>query len=175
MKHKKLTLLLLTACFFRLPGLAQGSYFQQEVRYTIDVTLNDPAHTLDGFARIRYVNHSPDTLHYIWFHCWPNAYKNDRTAFSEQLLDNGRTDFYFGNKQQRGYINRLAFRVDGEDARMEDHPQYIDIIRVDLPKPLAPANEITLSTPFHVQLPHGYQVAYWYPQPAVYDNHGWHP
>src|ERR1700743_1291840 len=156
MEHKKLTLLLLIVCLFRLPGLSQtqSSYFQQEVHYTIDVTLNDPAHTLDGFARIRYINHSPDTLRFIWFHCWPNAYKNDRTAFSEQLLDNGRTDFYFSDKQQRGYINRLEFRVDGEDARIEDHPQYIDIIRVVLPKPLPPGGQTTLTTPFHVQLPH---------------------
>lgn len=214
MEHKKLTLLLLIVCLFRLPGFAQDSYFQQEVHYTIDVTLNDPAHTLDGFARIRYTNRSPDTLHYIWFHCWPNAYKNDRTAFSEQLLDNGRTDFYFSDKQQRGYINRLEFRVDGEEARMEDHPQYIDIIRVILPKPLLPGGEITLTTPFHVQLPFlfsrsgwvaspdqtpnvvlrrnhqmsglrprpyepsaksSYQLTQWYPKPAVYDNHGWHP
>ena len=185
MEHKRLTLLLLIACLFQLPGLAQGSYFQQEVNYTIDVTLHDPRHTLDGFIKYQYHNNSPDTLRYIWFHCWPNAYKNDRTAFSEQLLGNGRTDFYFADKQDRGYINRLEFRVDGEEARMEDHPQYIDIIRVDLPKPLPPGGQITLTTPFHVQLPRlfsrsgytksSYQLTQWYPKPAVYDNHGWHP
>src|SRR5215469_14078790 len=153
MEHKKLIVLLLIVCFFRLPGLAQDRYFQQEVHYTIDVTLNDPVHTLDGFARIRYINHSPDTLHYIWFHCWPNAYKNDRTAFSEQLLQNGRTDFYFSSEEQRGYINRLDFRVDGIEARMEDHPQYIDIIKIILPKPLPPGGQVTLTTPFHVKLP----------------------
>ena len=191
MEHKKLIVLLLIVCFFRLPGLAQDSYFQQEVHYTIDVTLRDPAHTLDGFARIRYINHSPDTLHYIWFHCWPNAYKNDRTAFSEQLLDNGRTDFYFSDKQDRGYINRLEFRVDGQEARVDDHPQYIDVIRVVLPRPLPPGGETTITTPFHVQLPHlfsrsgyvgsplasapSYQITQWYPKPAVYDKQGWHP
>ncbi|HEV2481630.1 MAG TPA: M1 family metallopeptidase [Puia sp.] len=183
--HKKLTVLLLIVCSFRLPGLAQDHYFQQEVHYVLDVTLNDSAHTLDAFARIRYINHSPDTLHYIWFHCWPNAYKNDRTAFSEQLLGNGRTDFYFSDKQARGYINRLEFRVDGQEARVEDHPQYIDIIRVVLPGPLPPGGETTITTPFHVQLPHlfsrsgytrsSYQITQWYPKPAVYDNHGWHP
>lgn len=191
MEHKKLIVLLLIVCLFRLPGLAQDHYFQQEVHYTIDVTLGDPAHTLDGSARIRYINHSPDTLHYIWFHCWPNAYKNDRTAFSEQLLDNGRTDFYFSDKQDRGYMNRLEFRVDGQEARLEDHPQYIDIIRVILPRPLPPGGETTITTPFHVQLPHlfsrsgytgspfasapSYQITQWYPKPAVYDRHGWHP
>src|ERR1700748_883831 len=103
MEHKKLIVLLLLLCLFRLPGFTQGSYFQQEVNYTIDVALNDAARSLDGSITIQSTNHSPDTLSYIWIHCWPNAYKNDRTAFSDQLLGNGRTDFYFSEKQQRGY------------------------------------------------------------------------
>ncbi len=73
----------------------QNAYFQQQVNYKIDVTLNDVDNTLDGFEIIEYTNHSTDTLRFIWFHLWPNAYKNDRTAFSEQLLEIGRTDFYF--------------------------------------------------------------------------------
>ncbi|MBO9631905.1 MAG: hypothetical protein J7578_02220, partial [Chitinophagaceae bacterium] len=84
---------------------AQSNYWQQEVHYTIDVNLNDKDHTLDGMLKLQYINHSPDTLHFIWFHIWPNAYKNDRTAFSDQLLENGRKDFYFSDKEQRGYIN----------------------------------------------------------------------
>ena len=172
---------------------AQNSYqlsaplppWQQEVNYTIDVTLNDTEHTLDGFIRMQYHNNSPDTLSFIWIHLWPNAYKNDQTAFSEQMLGNGRTNFYFSSKEQKGYINRLDFRVNGEEARMEDHPQYIDIIRVLLPHPLPPGGQITLSTPFHEQLPfnfsrgghagRSYQVTQWYPKPAVYDTKGWHP
>ena len=59
-----------------------------------------------------YQNNSPDTLRYIWIHLWPNAYKNDKTAFSDQLLQNGRTDFYFSSDEQKGYINRLNFKVD---------------------------------------------------------------
>src|SRR6476619_2815404 len=55
-------------------------YFQQQVNYKIDVTLNDADNTLDGFININYTNNSPDTLNYIWFHLWPNAYKNDNTA-----------------------------------------------------------------------------------------------
>jgi hypothetical protein len=164
---------------------ARAQYWQQKVNYSIDVTLTDSTRSLDGNIRIQYINNSPDTLTYIWIHCWPNAYKNDRTAFSEQRLGNGQTDFYFSNKDRRGYINHLEFRADGRLARMEDHPQYIDIIRVILPIPLAPGAQVTLTTPFHVQLPYdfsrsgyyngSYQVTQWYPKPAVYDSHGWHP
>jgi len=176
-------IIILIALAVSTPCHAQ--HWQQQVNYSIDVTLTDSTHTLDGVIHIRYINHSPDTLYFIWFRCWPNAFKNDRTAFSEQLIRDGRTDFYFSDKSRKGYLNRLEFRADGQLARMEDHPQYIDVIKVDLPNPLFPGDSVMLTTPFHVQLPdnfagsgyHGgiYQVTHWYPKPAVFDDSGWHP
>jgi hypothetical protein len=166
-------------------SFAQQPYWQQQVNFSIDVKLNDSEHTLDGFAKIEYINHSPDTLRFIWFHVWPNAYRTDKTAFSDQLLENGRTDFYFSNAKDRGYINRLDFRVNNVLAKTEDHPQHIDIIKVLLPQPLPPGTSTVITTPFHVQLPKNfsrgghvgksYQVTQWYPKPAVYDRNGWHP
>ncbi|CAN5172480.1 hypothetical protein BH09BAC2_BH09BAC2_23630 [soil metagenome] len=160
------------------------TYFQQKVNYTIDVSLNDAAHSLDGFESMDYTNNSPDTLKFIWIHLWPNAYKNDRTAFSDQLLQNGRTDFYFSNNDKRGYINRLDFKVNGTTAILQDHPKYIDVAQLILPMALAPGKTINITTPFHVQLPfnfsrgghvgNSYQVTQWFPKPAVYDNKGWH-
>lgn len=149
-------IVLLAACYWFCTGgisFAQQNYWQQEVHYTIDVSLNDIEHTLDGVIKIQYINHSPDTLYFIWFHLWPNAYKNDQTAFSDQLLENHRTDFYFSDKEQRGYINHLDFRVNGIEAKMEDHPRYIDIIKVVLPQPLAPGAQIELTSPFHEKIP----------------------
>ena len=66
--------------------MAQKGYFQQHVSYEIDVKLNDQNHTLSAFEKIEYTNNSPDTLEYIWFHIWPNAYKNDSTALAKQLI-----------------------------------------------------------------------------------------
>jgi hypothetical protein len=161
------------------------NYWQQQVNFTIDVTLNDKDNSLDGFEKIEYINNSPDTLRFIWFHIWPNAYKNDKTAFSDQMLLNGDTKFYFSGKEQRGYINRLDFKVNNTTCAVEDHPAYIDVVKVILATPLMPTEKITLTTPFHVQLPYNfsrgghdgdsYQVTQWYPKPAVYDQNGWHP
>ena len=108
---KLLTALVLLNCQLSTVN-CQPAYWQQEVNYTIDVSLNDKEHTLNGHEKIEYINKSPDTLTFIWFHIWPNAYKNDKTAFSDQLLENGNTDFYFSGKEDKGYINRLDFRVD---------------------------------------------------------------
>jgi Peptidase family M1 domain len=174
---------LFAACGLQLIAFSQ--YWQQKVDYIIDVTLNDKEKTLDAFEKIVYTNNSPDTLHFIWFHLWPNAYKNDKTAFSDQELELGNTDFYFSGKEEKGYINRLDFKVDGITAKTEDHPQHIDITKLVLPKPLAPGQQITITTPFHEKLPFNYsrggyagesfQITQWYPKPAVYDKIGWHP
>jgi len=181
---KKLFLFFILLCHFTLVN-GQSSYWQQQVNFNIDVTLNDKNHTLNGFVKMDYYNNSPDTLYFIWFHVWPNAYKNDRTALSDQLLENGRTDFYFSDNDQRGYINRLDFKVNGTVAKMEDHPLHQDIIKIILPQPLAPKSHIKIQTPFHEQLPvnfsrgghvgDSYQITQWFPKPAVYDRTGWHP
>jgi len=159
--------------------------WQQRADYKIEVTLNDTLHTLDGVVTIAYTNYSPDTLRSLWMHLWPNAYKNDKTAYSEQSLQLGEPDFYFSKPGERGYINRLDVRVNGISQRMADHPQYIDVIEVKLQQPLLPGKSLTLSTPFHVQLPYlfsrsghmvqSYAVAQWFPKIAMYDEDGWHP
>jgi len=163
----------------------QLPYWQQQVNYKIDVTLNDVENTLDGFVKMEYYNNSPDTLRFIWIHLWPNAYKNDKTAFTDQVLENGSTQFYFSNTDNRGYINRLDFKVNGNTAKTEDHPQHQDIIKLILPEPLLPNTNTKIESPFHVKLPYvfsrgghvdqAYQITQWYPKPAVYDRKGWHP
>ena len=181
---KKTIFTLFTNCLL-LSANCQLNYWQQQVNYTIDVSLNDKEHTLDGFEKMEYINNSPDTLRFIWFHLWPNAYKNDKTAFSDQSLENGSTKFYFSNKEDRGYINKLEFKVNNQTATVEDHPQHIDIIKLVLPSALPPGQKIIITTPFHVKLPYNfsrgghdgenYQATQWYPKPAVYDRKGWHP
>ncbi len=181
---KKLLLLIFFYTQLSTVKSQSDSYWQQQVNYTITVSLNDIDNTLQGHINMQYFNNSPDTLRFIWFNIWPNAYKNDKTAFSDQLLENGRTDFYFCNNDQRGYINQLDFKVDGTTASIEDHSQHQDIVKLILPKPLLPKSSIQIETPFHVKLPtnfsrsgyikKAYQITQWYPKPAVYDKKGWH-
>jgi hypothetical protein len=181
---KRLLLLPVALCLLSIAN-CQLQYWQQQVNYTIDVSLNDKENTLDAFEKIEYINNSQDTLKFIWFHLWPNAYKNDKTAFTDQTLENGDTRFYFSDKEQKGYINRLDFKVNNITAVVEDHPQHIDIVKLVLPTPLPPGQKIIITTPFHEKLPYNfsrgghdgqsYQATQWYPKPAVYDRNGWHP
>jgi len=160
-------------------------YFQQDVGYDIEVTLNDTDRTLTAFEKLTYKNNSSDTLDFIWFHLWPNAYKSDSSAMAKQFIRLGSTRFLYTKEKDRGYIDSLDFSIDGVIAEWEYHPEWIDIAKVFLPKPLLPGKIITIETPFFVKLPKvvsrlghtgkHFEITQWYPKPAVYDKDGWHP
>ena len=167
-------------------NLSAQNYFQQEVNYIIDVTLDDENHTLSGTEYIDYKNNSPEDLDFIWFHIWPNAYKDNSTALVKQQIENGDPSLYYAKQEERGYINGLDFKVDGKRINWEYHPEHIDICKLFLNKPLRAGQSIRISTPFFVKIPDGkfsrlghveqsYMITQWYPKPAVYDKNGWHP
>ncbi len=180
----KQILLTLALTFIVLLGYSQD-YFQQEVNYKIEVSLNDTLHELFANESIEYINNSPDTLYYLWFHIWPNAYSNNKTAFWNQiLLDEGQAK-YFDYKKNPGYIDSLDFSVNGKEIKWQYHPEHVDICKLNLNKPLLPGKKIIITTPFHVKIPYGkysrmghekqaYQITQWFPKPAVYDKYGWH-
>lgn len=172
-------------CFFGcLFNTTASSYFQQQVNYNIDVTLNDELHQLEAFATITYINNSPNTLNEILFHLYPNAYSTDKTAFAEQLLENGDTEFYFSKKAERGGINNLSFKINNKKGVFEQDAEHPDIGTLKLNEHLLPGDSITITTPFTVTIPanfsrlgrdgESYQITQWYPKPAVYDADGWH-
>lgn len=161
-------------------------YFQQSVDYKIDVQLFDTENTLRGYEEFVYQNNSKDALDFIYIHLWPNGYKNTETALANQLYDMGNRELEYANEEERGYIDSLDFKVDGNAVAWEYDPEHIDICKVMLKKPLQPGEKMTVSTPFKVKIPSGnisrlgfvgesYQITQWYPKPAVYDVDGWHP
>ena len=162
----------------------EKNYFQQEVNYEIDVSLDDDKHTLSAYEKIEYKNNSSDELSFIWFHVWPNAYKNDSTAYAKQAGPNSR--FAKSDSTERGFIDSLDFTVNGKKIKWSYHPEWIDVVKLNLATPLKPAETIIIETPFFVKLPgevfsrlghtgKHYEVTQWYPKPAVYDKKGWHP
>ncbi|QMU29927.1 M1 family metallopeptidase [Adhaeribacter radiodurans] len=161
------------------------AYWQQEVNYKINVTLNDQKHTLTATEELEYSNHSPDQLTFIYFHLWPNAYQNNQTALGKQLLRLKKSDFYFAAPEERGYITNLDFKVNGQSAKLEYDEQNPDIGKLILNEPLLSGQRVVITTPFTVKIPgsfsrfghlgQSYQITQWFPKPAVYDKKGWHP
>lgn len=172
--------------FFPLSLLAQvpSSYFQQEVNYRINVTLDDTKHSVQGDISFEYINHSPDTLREIWVHLWGNAFKNRHTAFAKQKLRDGNARFYFAREKDLGYYSGLDFKAGQTKINWKFDPKNPDIAVLALSAPLTPGGRVTINTPFTLKIPASfsrlghvetsYQMTQWYPKPAVYDNKGWH-
>lgn len=184
--HKRWRGALSMALFFMWTfGSAQTTYFQQEVNYKISVRLDDEQNTLSAKQEIQYINNSPNDLGFIYFHLWPNAYRNNSTALSKQLLKNGKNTLFFAKEEERGYIDSLDFKVNGKSIKWEFDPDHIDICKLILNQPLHSLDTVKITTPFFVKIPdakfsrlghtgQAFFITQWYPKPAVYDREGWH-
>jgi hypothetical protein len=159
--------------------------WQQEVNYTIKVTLDDQRHMLRGSEEFVYTNNSPATLNSLYIHLWPNAYKDKHTALAKQLMMSGKDLLFRNDPEYQGFIDSLDFKADGLSVQLTYDAKHVDIALLTLNKPLAPGEKVVISTPFRVKLPSGevsrmghidqtYQITQWYPKPAVYDEKGWH-
>jgi len=177
---------ILAFCIFIQHNIIAQQYFQQEVNYTIVVKLDDENHFLHGQEKLIYHNNSPATLSEIYFHLWPNAYKNNETAFAKAELKHGNKKFYWASEEERGYMDSLSFSINGTKAIFTINDTFIDIGLLKLNEPLLPGKSIEIETPFRVKIPSSdfsrlghikqqYQVCQWYPKPAVFDQKGWHP
>ncbi len=184
-KYILVLLLILTVNLQQFVIAQTTSYWQQNVDYEINVTLDDVNHALDGSMAMRYTNNSPDVLDVIWIHLWPNAYKSTKTAFARQKLEQGSQTFQYSKAEDKGYIDNLNFIVDGEAVKLEYDPENPDIAKIILNTPLKTGQTISIKTTFHEKIPkcfsraghtgQQYQISQWYPKPAVYDAKGWHP
>ena len=159
--------------------------WQQEVNYTIKVTLDDQRHMLRGSEEFVYTNNSPATLNSLYIHLWPNAYKDKHTALAKQLMMSGKDLLFRNDPEYQGFIDSLDFKADGLSVQLTYDAKHVDIALLTLNKPLAPGEKVVITTPFRVKLPSGevsrmghidqsYQITQWYPKPAVYDEKGWH-
>lgn len=182
----KFTLCLFYLCVVNSFVSNAQSYWQQEVNYEISVRLDDERHMLHAFEAFEYINHSPDTLDELYIHLWPNAYKNGKSALAQQMLEDGDEGLLNVSNEDSGFIDSLAFQINGIKVKYKIFKGHEDIVVLPLVKSLFPGESLNVSTPFRVKVPSGsisrlghigqsYQITQWYPKPAVYDKNGWNP
>src|SRR3989442_7462509 len=63
-------------------GAPGPDYWQQEASYTIQATLDTAAQTLRGSERIHYVNHSPDSLAFVWMQVEQNIFAANSITYT---------------------------------------------------------------------------------------------
>jgi hypothetical protein len=159
--------------------------WQQRVNYKMNIELHPQINSISAKALINYVNNSPDTLKEIIFHCWPNAYRNNQTAFAKQELINGKKPFYYSKDSEKGSMDSLTFTANSEILSYSEYQNHADIVILKLNKPLAPNAFVDIETYFWVKVPaifsrmgvlnSFFSITQWYPKPAVYDINGWNP
>ncbi len=165
----------------------QTPYWQQQVAYEITATLDEKAGVLSGTERIRYLNHSPDTLTSVSLHLYLNAFRpGSRWADADSV--EGRRRFNDLRDPDFAFNHVRGVRVMGQPAEPV-YPFAPDstIVRFALPRALAPGDSMPIemgwdARPSTVPRRQGrqgrrYDFAQWYPKVVVYDRLGWeeHP
>ena len=173
----------------RGPSGAPGpDYWQQRADYVIRATLDTAGPILRGTERIHYENHSPDTLRFVWVQIEQNIFAPNSITYvlnQPPLHFAGGAVFDFTGKGFIGGITIERFRSAGREL---ERTEYGTMMRVDLPRPLAPKGTIDFDVAWHFPVPpYGggrmgrigtrlYEMGQWYPRMVVYDDvHGWNP
>lgn len=166
-------------------GAPGARYWQNEAHYKIDVALDADKNQVIGTETIRYVNHAPNSLSYVWIQLDQNIFApnsagsviNPSNRFSGATQDGG---FKLGDIYVTQNGKRYAPKFSIEDTQM----------RLDLAENLDAQNgEVQIEMAWHFSIPkYGadrmgeldteqgriYEIAQWYPRMAVYDNvEGW--
>lgn len=167
-------------------ALIAQNYWQQEVDYLIQVSLDDSMNALHGHITMYYTNNSPNPLPFIYMHLMPNAYKGKKSALNNQLLAHDEQSLQFANTIYKGSIDSLDWKIEGTKVESKPCQDTVDIVMLEFPEALQPGQTVRIETPFYILLPsthisrmgykdHAYYLTQWYPKPAVYDAYGWHP
>ena len=159
-----------------------SNYWQQRVRYKLDITYLEDRKEVVGRMKLSYYNMSPDTLQFLFFHFYPAAFSTSESQYSREAARRGRVEYLLSDVQERSRVSMLEFTVGGAPLKME----FIepDVIKVFLPYQLMPGDSVQLEGRFRFKLPAVFSrlgveddivvCAYCYPRVAVYDRRGWH-
>jgi len=159
----------------------------EKIHYYIYATLNSENKTITAYEKVVYTNTTAQPVNFIWFRLYPNAYANDKTAYSNYLLKQRNLRFYFSDDEQKGYINQLNFQENNQPLKTEFDSTRNDVIKVFLQNPLQSGNSVEITTPFFVKIPYGFSnefnfgyrnkdtihLSHWYPEVAYQDEKGW--
>lgn len=170
-----------------LPGPTTSTHapapWQQRVAYRIEAVLDEDAGRLEGRARLRYHNASPDTLRRLFFQENLNAFRPG-SAWAAAGEERRFGDFGALEEPDYAFQRLSSVRID-DRVLTPSYPEAPDstVVRIELPEPLPPGGDLTVdlawtarpATLCRRQCRRGrhWDFAHWYPRIAVYDEGGW--
>ncbi len=171
----------------------RGSYWQQHVDYTMDVTMDVNTYQYSGTQKLIYTNNSPDTLSKVYYHLYFNAFQpgsemdvrlqSIRDPDGRMFVDNKSRIASLG-KDEMGYLKVSSLEQEGKAL---SYTEAGTVLEVELLEPIAPGGKTTLQMVFNGQVPVqirrsgrnnkegvALSMSQWYPKLAEYDFEGWH-
>src|SRR5215217_6811615 len=121
-----------------------GAYWQQDVHYRINARIDETDNRIDADENLEYVNNSPDTLTFVYFHLYQNAFIKGSYLHDLEKKTNFRSRL--GKNEAAGLGTIVEdIKVDGKAAKT-----VLDntILKVFLNKPLLPGGTATISMNF---------------------------
>lgn len=168
-KFRQLEEVLPTPNTYRNAAGAPGhEYWQQEVDYTIEATLDEENQHLTASELITYRNNSPDTLSYLWFQLDQNRFRSDSMAVMSGTF-NGSSPDHDANDPARISLSQLQALQYYEDSNLGYTINLVSdsrenalnntvvgtLMRVDLASPLEPGDEVELRIDFEYDIVNG--------------------
>jgi hypothetical protein len=103
-------------------GICQA--WQQGVEYHIEARLDTVEHKIFATQHLRYFNNSPDTLNSVWFHLYPNAYRDNSTFFAREAEQQQDYRFRHSTPEDKGWIEVNSLLVSGNPAELKYGTEY---------------------------------------------------
>lgn len=163
-----------------------ANYWQQDVHYNINATIDETTNIIDANEKLEYWNNSPDTLTYVYFHLYQNAFV--KGSYLHDLEKEQGVNARLGKYEAAGLGTVVEhMRVDGKEVHTElDNT----VLKVYLGKALYPNSHVTFSMNFKTYYDNGstrrrmqmwdswgfthYNGVQWFPKMCVYDRKfGW--
>jgi hypothetical protein len=162
-------------------------YWQQDVYYHIKADIDEKTDIITASEELTYSNNSPDTLTFVYFHLYQNAFQPG--SYTDMLHKANNFPVKYGKYESAGLGTKISkIQINNQDLKTElDNT----ILKVYLPSPLKPGESQKFTVDFQSYFDaHGnirrrmkmfnawgfkhYDGAHWYPRIAVYDRKlGW--
>ncbi|MGB5362951.1 MAG: aminopeptidase, partial [Aureibaculum sp.] len=147
----------------------------------IDAELNFVKKEIQIQQEIIYHNKTDISLDTLYFHNWPNSYRDRHTPLSNRLIEDYDKSLYFARIDKRGNSKINGISSNYESTKWKSEINSPDILKVFLNKSLNPKDSVVISFTYIVKVPeymftgygrneNNYNLRYWYITPAVHDK-----
>ena len=135
--------------------------------YNIDAKLNSEDKTIEIYQIMKFKNTSNTPLKEIFLEDWSNSYLDNTTSLAKRISDEYSRSFSFAQKKQRGSssINNIKSNNIETWERLDD---ALDIIKVNLKKPISTGGSIEIEIYYSIKLPDSKFTGYGYDDDNFY-------